>query len=98
MNLSHRFIDGLLEYDLPVSGGAFGAHSSHIVSIGNMTNSQSSTDDDTLMSFSEHLTQADVIHTVRRGMLRFAFHVYNSMDDVDHVLALTKEWRASNAT
>ena len=98
MNLSHRFIDGLLEYDLPVSGGAFGAHSSHIVSIGNMTNSQSSTDDDALMSFSEHLTQADVIHTVRRGMLRFAFHVYNSMDDVDHVLALTKEWRASNAT
>lgn len=94
MNLSHRFVDGLLGYDLPVSGGAYGPHSSHIVSIGNMTNSQSSTDDDALMSLSEHLTHADVIHTVRRGMLRFAFHVYNSMDDVDRVLQLTKEWRA----
>ncbi len=94
MNLSHRLVDGFLGYDLPVAGGAHGPHSSHIVSIGNMTDSQSSTDDDALMSLSKHLTHADVIHTVRRGMLRFAFHVYNSIDDVDRVLALTKEWRA----
>jgi len=94
MNLSRQFVDGMLGFDLPVAGGPFGAHSSHIVSIGNMTDSQSSTDDASLMSLSEHLSNADVIHTVRRGMLRFAFHVYNSMDDVNRVLALTKEWRA----
>jgi hypothetical protein len=31
------------------------------------------------------------VHTIRRGMLRFAFHLFNSEDDVDRVLGLTRE-------
>lgn len=29
---------------------------------------------------------------MRRGVLRFSFHMYNNMDDVDRVLQLTKNF------
>ncbi len=49
------------------------------------------TTDPLLARLSEHLSANGVVHTIRRGMLRFAFHLFNSDDDVDRVLALTRE-------
>jgi hypothetical protein len=40
---------------------------------------------------SQHLTANNVRHTIRRGMLRFAFHLFNSDDDVDAVLGYSRE-------
>jgi cysteine sulfinate desulfinase/cysteine desulfurase-like protein len=40
---------------------------------------------------SEHLAANNIRHTIRRGMLRFAFHLFNSDDDVDAVLGCTRE-------
>ena len=43
--------------------------------------------DPLLARLSEHLIANGVVHTIRRGMLRFAFHLFNSDDDVDRVLS-----------
>jgi cysteine sulfinate desulfinase/cysteine desulfurase-like protein len=40
---------------------------------------------------SAYLAANGVIHTIRRGMLRFAFHLFNSSDDVQRVLGLARE-------
>ena len=88
------FADGLLERKLPVAGGAPGPHLSHIVSIGAMGEGQDHTENPELQSLSDFLTEAKVVHTIRRGMLRFAFHIYNSDQDVAHVLELIDRWRA----
>lgn len=94
--LSYSLVDGLMALDLPVMGGAPGPHLGHIVSVGEMSGGQDSTDDAAMQSLSQFLSDADVIHTIRRGMLRFAFHLYSSDEDVQRVLDLAKDWRAAN--
>ena len=91
--LASRLIDGLLELDLPVAGGAPGPHTSSIISIGRLSSGHDTTDDPEIASLSAHLTANDVAHSIRRGMVRFALHLYNSENDIDRVLALAEEWR-----
>jgi selenocysteine lyase/cysteine desulfurase len=38
-----------------------------------------------------HLCSNKVKLSMRRGVLRFSFHVYNNMQDVERVLALSRE-------
>ena len=56
------------------------------------------TEDPVLERISVHLRANHVIHTIRRGMLRFAFHLFNSDDDVQRVLALTREAVAARSS
>ena len=51
-----------------------------------------SSDDPIVASLYDHLTRNGVACTIRRGMLRFAFHLYNNTDDVDRVLELVRAW------
>jgi cysteine desulfurase/selenocysteine lyase len=94
--LSHGFVEGLLERGLPAAGGAPGPHLGHIVSVGTMGEAQDHTDDSVLRSLSDCLSAENVVHTIRRGMLRFAFHVYNTPEDVAHVLNLIDVWRSQD--
>lgn len=91
--LSSRLVEGLLSLGLPVMGGKPGPHLGHIVSVGHMSEGHDATDDPQMSALSVFLADHDVIHTIRRGMLRFAFHVYNTPEDVDRVLSLAEEWR-----
>jgi len=89
--LAHRLIDGLLALGLPVAGGAPGPHTASIVSIGQLgAGGHDSTDDAAVSALSERLDAGGVVHTIRRGMIRLAFHVYNTDADVDRVLALCR--------
>jgi cysteine desulfurase / selenocysteine lyase len=38
------------------------------------------------------LSMARIRLSVRRGHLRFSFHIYNTFDDVEHVLHVAKNW------
>jgi selenocysteine lyase/cysteine desulfurase len=95
--LSHRFAMGMEELGLPVCGGAPGPHLGHIVAVGKSGGGRHYTAEDPAMnSLYQHLTSNDVTLSIRRGILRFSLHVYNNEGDVDRVLSLMREWRASN--
>lgn len=94
--LATSLIDGLRARGLPVAGGDSGMHTSSIVCVGDMTDAHDSTDNPEIDALYRHLSDADVIHSIRRGMLRFAFHVYNTTEDVSHVFDLVDDWQSKN--
>ena len=72
-------VTGLRAYDRPF----------RIVTVGRLgCGGHEVTDDPWLRAISQLLKDASVAHTVRRGMLRFAFHIFNTDQEVDSVLAL----------
>ncbi|MBT3765328.1 MAG: aminotransferase class V-fold PLP-dependent enzyme [Rhodospirillaceae bacterium] len=86
--LAARLIDGLLGLGLPVPGGPAGPQTASIVCIGNLGAEGHDTAEDPMISrLSDHLSQGGFIHTIRRGMIRLALHLYNDEDDVDRLLA-----------
>jgi selenocysteine lyase/cysteine desulfurase len=83
---------GLAGLGLGIPDRAYGREASHIVTAGKLgAGGHGTTDDPLLAEVSAHLTRHQVVHTIRRGMLRFAFHLFNSDDDVQRVLDLTRE-------
>jgi hypothetical protein len=80
------------ELSLEIPARAIGREASHIVTVGRLgEGGHGVAENPVLARISEHLAANNVRHTIRRGMLRFAFHLFNSDDDVDTVLALTRE-------
>lgn len=90
--LTARLRSGMAALGLEIPRRAGGAEASHIVTIGRLGNGGHGVANDPLLAvISMRLAQQDVIHTIRRGMLRFGFHLYNSDKDVDRVLAISEE-------
>ncbi len=91
--LAARLVEGLLELGLPVVGGEPGPHLAHLVSVGTAgAGGHDSVDDPAMASLNEHLGRHGVAHSVRRGVLRFSFHLFNDGSDVDRVLEAAREW------
>jgi selenocysteine lyase/cysteine desulfurase len=91
--LTARLVDGLLELDLPVAGGAPGPHLGHIVAVGHSGGGHHDTADDPAMNdLHRHLTANGVKLSIRKGVLRIALGLYNDVSDVDRFLALVREW------
>ena len=90
--LAARLREGMAALGLEVPKRAAGREASHIVTVGRLgAGGHGVADDPVLARISAHLAANGVIHTIRRGMLRFAFHLFNSDDDVDRVLALARD-------
>lgn len=96
VGLAHALAQGMLDLGLPVSGGAPGPHLAHIVTVGKMSADHYGTGNERLSGLYDYLTENRVKLSIRRGTLRFAFHLYNSMDDVARVLDLTKKFLAAD--
>ena len=97
--LADRLAAGLDDVGLPVFGGASAPERAHIVTIGKaLSDKHDNTDDPTVTDFYRYLTANNVRATIRRGMLRFSLHVYNSVDDVDAVIDLACAWMAGRST
>ena len=96
LGLSHRLARGLLALGLPVSGGEPGPHLAHIVTVGTMSRGHDATSDARMQSLHDYLAEHAVRLTIRRGVLRFSLHLYNTERDVDRVLALAEEWLGQN--
>jgi cysteine desulfurase/selenocysteine lyase len=94
LGLSHALARGFLELGLPVSGGEPGPHLAHIVTVGTISGGHDSTDDPRMQSLHDFLAASRVRLSIRRGVLRFSLHLYNTMQDVERVLDLTRQWRA----
>ena len=92
--LARELAQGLLDLGLPVAGGAPGPHLANIVTMGEMTANHYGTGNERFNRLYEHLTANRVKLSIRRGTLRFSFHVYNIGDDVGRVLELTRQFLA----
>lgn len=89
--LAGRLREGFAAQGFEVPARAFGPEASHIVTVGRLgAGGHGTADDPRLARLSENLAAQGVIHTIRRGMLRFAFHLFNSDDDVDRVLDIAR--------
>jgi cysteine desulfurase/selenocysteine lyase len=92
VGLARALAQGFLDLGLPVSGGAPGTHLAHIVTVGKMSADHYGTGEELYNQLYNHLEQNGVKLSIRRGMLRFSFHLYNNADDVARVLQLTREF------
>lgn len=94
-SVARRLASGLLDLGLPVCGGEPGNHIGSIVALGAPAALAGSRESDSrIHSLHEHLLKNQVIVSVRRGMLRFSLHLYNTADEADQVVALAKNWLA----
>jgi cysteine desulfurase/selenocysteine lyase len=99
LRLSNRLAHGLLGLDLPVYGGEPGPDAAHIVCVGDVLSEQhDATSHASLQDLYAYLTAHRVKLSIRRGILRFSFHLYNDESDVERALGLVKAWRDTHST
>lgn len=89
LNLSKTFTSALAERRLPVSAPPDSRAMSHIVTVGTLGDGgHDFVRDPRINGIATHLKANDVAFTIRRGLMRFGFHFFNNMDDVDRVIGL----------
>lgn len=92
-SLAKRLASGLLELGLPVCGGPPGNHTGSIVALGDTAAlAEGRGADSRIQSLQDHFVNNQVITSIRRGMLRFSLHLYNTEEEVDQVVDLAKSW------
>lgn len=91
-HLVHALAQGFLDMGLSVCGGKPGPHLAGIVTVGTMSTNHYGTDDERYNKLYQYLGDNQVKLSIRRGMLRFALHAYNNMDDVQRVLDLSRKF------
>jgi cysteine desulfurase/selenocysteine lyase len=94
--LAHRLADGLAALGLTVHGQGTPMIGS-IVCVGQLGGGHDSTGDAEMTALHEHLVANHVKLSIRRGTLRFSFHLYNTAEEVDRVLELVREWQRGGA-
>jgi len=93
-SLAAELADGLLDAGLPVVGGGSGPHLAHIVSSGRLGGGRHySADDPEVNALHRHLVDEGIVFSLRSGVLRFSFGLYNDASDVDRVLSSVHGWR-----
>lgn len=91
--LARALANGLLDLGLPVFGGRPDGRLAHIVTVGRHgARTGGSELEASMQSLYAHLQDNGVRLSIRRGLLRFAFHLYNDASDVDRVLSLVRQW------
>lgn len=94
LSLASSLTDGLLALGLPLISGRHDRHFSHFVVVGEVD--PQPTTQKQLQGLMDHLSTQGVKLSMRRGRLRFSFHVYNTQDEVDHVLSMVRQYLASS--
>jgi cysteine desulfurase/selenocysteine lyase len=91
--LAAKLSSELIALGLPVCGGRPGRHTGSIVAVGDVASLDGQTASyQEILSLHRHLMQNKVMVSVRRGMLRFSLHLYNTEEDVARVVSYVKSW------
>lgn len=94
--LARRLAEELAEIGLPVFGDPADPAGTHVVSVGRqLSDDHDKTHDTDMLDLHAWLSENGVRFTIRRGMLRFSFHLYNNEEDVETVIALARRWKKS---
>ena len=98
VRLGQRAAEGLASAGLPVCGGVDAPDRAHIVTVGEPgAGGHDSAADPTIQELFDFLTARGVVLSIRRGVLRLSFHVYNNDADVDRIVGLVQEWAAARS-
>jgi cysteine desulfurase / selenocysteine lyase len=89
--LARRLADSLAQLGLPVYGQGRPDALGSIVCVGRLSAGHDTTGDAAMAALYDHLAAHHVRLSIRRGVLRFSLHLYNSAEDVDRVIALVAE-------
>jgi cysteine desulfurase / selenocysteine lyase len=93
LGLARHFALQVTALDLSVYGG-IGEHNSHIVTVGSsLGDDHDATADRDTASLYEFLKASGVRLSIRRNLLRFSFHLYNNIQDIEYVVGLIREWQ-----
>ena len=84
--LARALTAGLLKLGLPVMSGKVDRHFSHVVIVGKPAPDAAT--ETLLQDLHAHLLENHVKSSIRHGRLRFAFHFYNTPEEVGKVLTL----------
>jgi cysteine desulfurase/selenocysteine lyase len=91
--LAAQLASKLIAAGVPVCGGEPGRHTGSIVAIGDVTSLDGAAACGIdINSLHRHLIQKNIIVSVRRGMLRFSLHHYNTDEDVARVVEHANAW------
>ena len=90
--LSKRLVEGLVDAGLPVVGAPFGQHFANIVAVAPDAN-----DPDFNARLEIALASEHVKLSIRRNALRFSSHCYNTIDEVDHIIDVTRQFVRLNS-
>lgn len=92
VGLATDLAQGLGELGLPVTSPPAERPRSHIVTVGTLSaRGAQATNDQRLDDIARHLKAERVKFSIRRGLLRFAFHLYNNGEDVERIVTLARE-------
>jgi cysteine desulfurase / selenocysteine lyase len=98
LKLAEHMMEGLRRLGVPVFASEPGPHRAHMVAIGDaIGNQHDATDDPAMQSLYETLASAGVRTTIRRGIIRVAFHLYNNGADVAQLLDAAARWKTAAA-
>jgi cysteine desulfurase / selenocysteine lyase len=90
--LSSELNEGLQKLGLHVAVPSSGPRQSHIVTVGKLdAGGHGFSTDPLVQPLSEFLTKHDVVHTLRRGQMRFGLHGYNDRSDISRALDVASE-------
>lgn len=94
LGLALRLARGLQQAGLPVMGAEPGPHRAHLVAVGaGMSDQHEAIEDPAMNALYDALTSAGVLLSIRRGVLRFSLHLYNTESDVDRVVEIAAAWK-----
>lgn len=96
LSLATALYDGVTELGLETVSAGDGRSQSSVFTIGPpLSIASGCLSDPKLERMSDHLKEAHIVHSIRRGQLRFGLHAYNTLDDVHTTLACLKDAIAS---
>jgi selenocysteine lyase/cysteine desulfurase len=92
VGLASDLAQGFADLGLPVTSPPAERARTHIVTVGTLgAKGAEATDDRRLNDIARHLKAERVKFSIRRGLLRFGFHLYNNGEDVERILTLARE-------
>ncbi|WEJ08611.1 aminotransferase class V-fold PLP-dependent enzyme [Sinorhizobium prairiense] len=91
--LAERLSQGLMEMGLPVCHSSGGHQPGSIVAVGDVGTALGKAEPAPMVrELHNFLLERNVAVSVRRGLLRFSLHVYNTSNEVDQVLDFSSAW------
>lgn len=89
--LGSKLNEGLRAMGLHVAVPSSGPQQSNLVTLGKLdSGGHGFSSDPVIQPLSQHLAENHVMHTIRRGQLRFGLHAYNSESDIDRALEVVR--------
>lgn len=88
--LSQRLHEGLRAMNMPLVSGSIERHRSHLVVAG--WGSARAQGRQLINALANHYASRGIRVSERLGRLRFSFHFYNTADEVESVIAATRDW------